>query len=137
MEDENLRRSYKNFSKNKKVQSIVTIISNLGYAVFGPLLPSKDSADDIENVDIRDMPGLKSEEDAAKRLATIKKISKTSNKEEPPKVAKIGEGLKIMTPNQLLTNLVPRAILKNIAFCYVFILFFSLALHTKCPYLEP
>ena len=76
MEDENLPRSYKNFSKNKKVQSIVTIISNLGYAVFGPLLPSKDSADDIENVDIRDMPGLKSEEDAAKRLATIKKIIK-------------------------------------------------------------
>ena len=69
------------------------------------MLPSKDHTDDIENVDIRDIAGSESEEDAVKRLATIKKISKTSNKEEPPKNAKIGEGLKIMTPNRLLTRL--------------------------------
>ena len=48
------------------------------------------------------MPGLESEEDAAKGLATIKEISKTSNKEEPPTT---GRGLKIMTPNQLIIGL--------------------------------
>ena len=49
------------------------------------MLPSKYNADDIENVDIRDMPDLESEEDAAKRQK--------------------GHGLKIMTPNQLITRL--------------------------------
>ena len=53
MEDENSLRSYKNFSKNKNAQSIATIINNLGYAVFGPLLPSALTSGDIENVDIR------------------------------------------------------------------------------------
>ena len=67
MEDENLLRNYKNFSRNKNAQTIATVISNLGYAVFGPLLSSKDNADDIENVNIRDMPDLESEEDAEKR----------------------------------------------------------------------
>ena len=105
MKDENLLRNYKNFSRKKNSQTIATIISNLGYAVFEPLLRSKDNAGDTENVDIRNMPRLESEEDAAKRLATIKKISKTSNKEEPLKDTKIGEGLKILTPNQLLTRL--------------------------------
>ena len=38
MEDENLLRNYKKFSRNKNAQTIATIISNLGYAVFGPLL---------------------------------------------------------------------------------------------------
>ena len=37
MEDENLLRNYKNFSRNKNAQTIATIIINLGYAVFGPL----------------------------------------------------------------------------------------------------
>ena len=73
MKDENLLRDYKNFSRDKNAQTIATIISNLGYAVFGPLLSSKYNADDIANVDIGNMPGLESEEDAAKRLATIKK----------------------------------------------------------------
>ena len=41
MEDENLLRNYKIFSRNKNAQAIATIISSLGYAVFGPLLPSK------------------------------------------------------------------------------------------------
>ena len=54
MEDENLLRNYKNFSRNKNAQKIATIINNLRYALFGPLLPSKDNADDIENVDTRD-----------------------------------------------------------------------------------
>ena len=67
MEDENLLRNYKNFSRNKNAQTIATIISNLGYAVFGPFLPSKYNADDIETLDNRDMPGLKSEEGAEKR----------------------------------------------------------------------
>ena len=44
MEDENLLRNYKNFSMNKNAQTIATIISNLGYAVFGLLLLSKDNA---------------------------------------------------------------------------------------------
>ena len=83
MEDENLLRRYRNFSKNKNVQTIATIISNLGYAVFGLYLPSKCNANDVENVDIRDMPGLESEEDTA-----IK-----------------GTGLKIMIPSQLITRL--------------------------------
>ena len=67
MKDENLLRNYKNFQMSKNAQAIATIISNLGYVVFGSLLPSKDNADDIENVDIRDMPDLESEEDAEKR----------------------------------------------------------------------
>ena len=53
------------------------------------------------------MPGLEEEsgEDAAKRLAAIKKkILKMSNKEESLKDTKIGARLKIMTPNQLLTR---------------------------------
>ena len=85
MKDENLLRNYKNFSMNKNAQTIATIISNFGYAVFGPLLSSKHNSDDIENVDIRDMPDLESEEDAEKR-----------QKEN---------GLKIMTPSQLITRL--------------------------------
>ena len=101
MKDENLLRDYKNFSRDKNAQTIATIISNLGYAVFGPLLSSKYNADDIANVDIGNMPGLESEEDAAKRLATIKKILKTSNKEEP----EIRKGLKIMIPKQTITRL--------------------------------
>ena len=57
--DEKLLRSYKNFSKNKNAQTIATIINDLGYAIFGPLLPSElDDADCIENVNIRDIPDL-------------------------------------------------------------------------------
>ena len=85
MEDENLLRNYKNFSRNKNAQTIDTIISNLGYAVFGPLLLSKHNADDIENIDIRDTPDLEFKEDAEKRQK--------------------GHGLKIMTSNQLITRL--------------------------------
>ena len=85
MEDENLLRNYKNFSRNKNAQAIATIISSLGYAVFGPLLPSKYNADDIENVDIRDMSDLESEEDAEKRQK--------------------GHGLKTMTPKQMINRL--------------------------------
>ena len=85
MEDDNLLRKCKKFSSNKNAQTIAKIINNLGYAVFGPLLPSKYNADDIENVDIRDMPDLESEEDAAKRQK--------------------GHGLKIMSPNELITRL--------------------------------
>ena len=85
MEDKILLRNYKNFSSNKNVQTIATVINNLGYSLFGPLLPSKYNADDIENVDIGDMPDLESEEDAEKRQK--------------------GYGLKIMTTNQLITRL--------------------------------
>ena len=85
MKDEDLLRDYKNFSRNKYAQIIATIISHLGYALFGPLLSSKDNADDIENVDIRDMPDLESEENAEKRQKA--------------------HGLKIMTPSQLITIL--------------------------------
>ena len=81
MEDENLLRRYRNFSKNENTQTIATI-SNVGFAAFGLFLLSKDNVDDIENVDIRDMSGLESEEDVA-----IK-----------------GTGLKIMTPSQLMTR---------------------------------
>ena len=85
MEDENLLRKYKKFSSNKNAQTIAIIINDLGYAVFGPLLSSKDNADGLENFDIRDIPDLESEEDAAKR--------------------KKGHGLKIITPSQLITTL--------------------------------
>ena len=37
MEDENLLKNYKNFSRNKNAQTIAIIIINLGYVVFGPL----------------------------------------------------------------------------------------------------
>ena len=85
MENENLLRKYKNFSSNKNAQTIATIINNLGYAVFGPLLPLKYNADDIENFHIRDMSDLESEEDVAKRQKR--------------------HGLIIMTPNKLITRL--------------------------------
>ena len=49
------------------------------------MLPAKDNADDIQNVDTRDMPDLESEEDAAKRQK--------------------GQGLKTMIPSQLITRL--------------------------------
>ena len=88
MEDENLLRNYKNFSRKKNAQTIVTIIRNLGYAVFGPLLSSKDNTDDIENVDIRDIAGSESEEDAVKRLATIKKYQKRVTKKNHQKMQK-------------------------------------------------
>ena len=52
MEDENLLRNYKKFSNSKNAQTIATIINNLGYAVFGPLLPSKYNADAIKNVEL-------------------------------------------------------------------------------------
>ena len=85
IEDENLLSNYKIFSRNKNAQTIATITKNLRYAIFGPLLPSKYNDDDIENVDIREMTDLESEEDAEKR--------------------KKGHGLKRMTPNQLITRL--------------------------------
>ena len=81
MEDEDLLRRYRNFLKNKNAQTIAIIISNLGYAVFGLFLPSKDNADDI-----RDIAKLETEEEEAERR--IK-----------------GIGLKIMTTNQLITRL--------------------------------
>ena len=67
MEDQNLLRNYKNFSRNKNAPTIATVLSNLGYAVFVALLPSKYNAGDIESIDIRDMQDLESEEDAEKR----------------------------------------------------------------------
>ena len=85
MKDENLLRRHRNFSKNKNAQTIATVISNLGYAVFGVLLPSALTSDDIENVDIRGMPDLESKKDAEKRQK--------------------GQELKIMTPNQLIARL--------------------------------
>ena len=86
MKDENLLRNYKNFPMNKNAQTIATVVSNLGYAVFGPaVFGPKDNADDIKNVDIRDMPDLEPEEDAEKRQK--------------------GQGIKIMTPNQLITRM--------------------------------
>ena len=85
MKDEHLLRDYKNFSRNKNAQTTAAIISNLGYALFRPLLSSKYNADDIENVDIRDISELEFEEDAEKRQK--------------------GHGLKIMTPLQLITRL--------------------------------
>ena len=41
MKDEDLLWNYKNFTRNKNAQIIATIISNLGYVVFGPLLSLK------------------------------------------------------------------------------------------------
>ena len=49
------------------------------------MLPSKDNADDLENVDIRGIPDLESEENAEKRQKR--------------------HGLKVMTPNQSITRL--------------------------------
>ena len=66
MKDENLLRRYRNFSKNKNAQTIARIISNLGYAVFRPLLPSALTSDDIENVDIRDIPELEAKNEPKK-----------------------------------------------------------------------
>ena len=62
-------------------------MNDLRNAVFGSLLQSElDDADDVKKVDIRDMPPLETEEEAAKRQQK-------------------GQGLKIMTPSQLITRL--------------------------------
>ena len=79
MSDESFLRNYKNFLRNKNAQIIATIINDLGNAVFGSLLPSElDDTDGMENVDIRDMPQLETEEEAEKRQKGqgLKKIKK-------------------------------------------------------------
>ena len=80
MNDENLLRSYKDFSKNKNAQKIASIMNNVKNAVFESLLPS-ELEDDAVNIDIRDMPPLKTEEEAAERQkrARIKNIHSTTN----------------------------------------------------------
>ena len=73
MHNENLLRSYKNVSKSRNAQKIAGIMNDLRNAVFGSLLQSElDDADDVKNVDIRDMPPLETEEEAAKRQQKVK-----------------------------------------------------------------
>ena len=98
MKDENLLRRYRNFSKYKNAQTIATIISIFGYAIFGPLLPSALTSDDIENVDIRDIPELEAKNEPKKSQIDelMDLVSNMGNNKEPPKK---GTGLKIMTPN--------------------------------------
>ena len=84
--NENLLRSYKDFSESKNAQEIASIINDLKNAAFGSLLPSElDNADGVENIDIRDMPPLETEEEAEKRQQ--------------------GQGLKILTPQQMTARL--------------------------------
>ena len=87
--DEDLLRSFKNFSKNKIAVELANITNNVKNAVLGALLPSeleqRSDTDNIESIDIRGMPLLETEQDAAQR----------------PK----GRGLKIMTPKQMITRL--------------------------------
>ena len=84
MNDENLLRSYKGFSKSNNAKEIAGIINDVKNAVFGSLLPS-ELEDNIENIDIRDKPPLETEKEAAERQK--------------------GQGLKIITPKQLITRL--------------------------------
>ena len=79
-------KSYKCFLRNKNAQAIAKIIDDLGYAISGPLLPSKEETDDFkEGMPMPPLPDLETEEDAGKRQK--------------------GQGLKIMSPNQLITRL--------------------------------
>ena len=86
VDDESLLRSYKSFSRNKNAQIVATIINDLKNAVFGSLLPPElDDDNGMKNADIRDMPPLEIEEETEKRQK--------------------GQGLKIMTPKQMITRL--------------------------------
>ena len=82
-------RSFKNFSKNKIAVELANITNNVKNAVLGALLPSeleqRSDTDNIESIDIRGMPLLETEQDAAQRRK--------------------GRGLKIMTPKQRITRL--------------------------------
>ena len=82
-------RSFKNFSKNKIAVELANITNNVKNAVLGALLPSeleqRSDTDNIESIDIRGMPLLETEQDAAQRRK--------------------GRGLKIMTPKQMITIL--------------------------------
>ena len=69
---------------DKNAQTIAKIISYLEYAVFGPSPPS-GSKDNTENIDIRDRPLLESKEEVEK--------------------GQQGQGLKILTPQQMITRL--------------------------------
>ena len=64
------------------------------------MLPSALTSDDIENVDIRDIPELEAKNEPKKRQIDnlMDLVPKMSNNKEPPK----GTELKILTPNQLL-----------------------------------
>ena len=84
--NENLLKSYKVFPRNKSAQTIATIIGDLEYAIFGPLLPSKEQTDH------------------SKKGMPIPSLSELETEEEAEKRQK-GQGLKIMTPNQLITRL--------------------------------
>ena len=80
------KKLQKLLKKNKNAQTITIITNNLEYAMFGTLLRSElADADGMKNLDIRDMPDLKTEEEAGKRQKD--------------------QGLKIMTSSQLITRL--------------------------------
>ena len=75
-----------------------TIFKKTKYAVFGILFPSQEKSN--KKTDGEDMPPLETEEEAAKRQTSLSTIP-----EETESDSSKGEGLKIMTPNQLLTRL--------------------------------
>ena len=62
MNDESLVRSYKGFSKIQNAKEITGIINNVKNDFFGSLLPS-ELKDNVENIDIRDMPPLETEKE--------------------------------------------------------------------------
>ena len=79
-------KSYRGFLRNKNAHTIVKIIDDLGYAIFGPLLPSKEETDDSkEGIPILPLPELETEQQAEKRQKR--------------------QGLKIMTPKQMITRI--------------------------------
>ena len=65
------------------------------YAVFGLLFPSEEKSNN--KTDGKDMPPLETQEEAEKRQSSLPTIPEENEQE--------GDGLKIMTPNQLLTRL--------------------------------
>ena len=62
MNDESLLRSYKGFSKIQNAKEITGIINNVKNAAFGSLFPS-GLKNNVENIDIRDMPPLETEKE--------------------------------------------------------------------------
>ena len=84
MNDQKLLRSCKGFSKSKNAQTIASIMNDVKNAVFGSL-SLLELEDDTVNIDIRDMSPLETEEEAAERQK--------------------GQGLKILTPQQMITRL--------------------------------
>ena len=86
----------KNLHSESRSQRIKTFINDAEYIIFGPLFsPEKENQ----------KHGIATGGKDDLRKSVIQSISKLGDKEEPPKDAKTGHGLKTMTPKQMIIRL--------------------------------